>query len=109
VPEFVAVPVVVQGACTGVVFGDVGVVFGAMVPGEVCVDGCVPGVLVPFAGTVPGVVVPVLPGVVVLPGVWVVVGAVLFGMVLVPGVCVEVPVGLLPVCEVTLAGGAPLF
>ena len=69
VPEPVAVPVVVQGACTGVVLGDVGVVFGAMVPGEVCVDGCVPGVLVPFAGTVPGVVVPVLPGDVVLPGV----------------------------------------
>jgi len=31
---------------------------------------------------------------------------VLFGMVLVPGVCVDVPVVLLPVCEVTLAGGA---
>src|SRR5437660_6156412 len=27
-------------------------------------------------------------------------------MVLVPGVCVDVPVVLLPVCEVTLAGGA---
>ena len=65
----VVVPVVVQGACTGVVLGDVGVVFGAMVPGEVCVDGCVPGVLVPFAGPVSGVVVPVPPGVVVLPGV----------------------------------------
>ena len=35
-------------------------------------------------------------------------GEVLFGIVLVPGVCVEVPVVLLPVCEVTLAGGAPL-
>jgi hypothetical protein len=72
-PDPLADPVVEHGAWVGDVFGEVGVVLGARVPGEVEEgDGLgvvVLGVVV-LGVVVPGVVV-LVPGVVVLPGIWV--------------------------------------